>query len=113
MGRRKGRRTAGNAARPPRLAPEAGVRRQRQTSAPQEPAPSAVRPAGYRAPLPPQTDWLPLQAVMGAVVVGIVGYLIGEVSLSTRPHPLHWAVALIGALLGYAGGLVLFRLRGF
>lgn len=50
---------------------------------------------------------------MGAVVVGIVGYLIGEVSLSGQPHPLHWAVALVGALLGYLGGLVLFRIRGY
>lgn len=59
-----------------------------------------------------QNDWLPLQAVAGVALTALPAYIIAEASLGTL-HPLHWLVALISGLAGYAGGLILYRLRGY
>jgi hypothetical protein len=54
-----------------------------------------------------------MPAVFGLVGAGLLAYLVGETSLASRPHPLHWAVALLGGGLGYAGGLAFYKLRGY
>ena len=62
-------------------------------------------------PATPQRDWMPLSALLAAVSMGVVGYLVAEVSLG--PHPQHWLAAVAVAFLGYVGGLVWNRVRGF
>jgi hypothetical protein len=44
--------------------------------------------------------------------MAVVGYIVGELALAPRPHPFHWSIALIGALLGWAGGRVYFNIKG-
>ena len=61
----------------------------------------------------PQTDWMPLQAIAGLAAVGFPVYIVAEAALSSRLHPLHWLVAVAGGLLGYVGGLLLYRRRGY
>ena len=43
----------------------------------------------------------------------LLAYLIAEGALAARPHPVHWVVALAGALViaGSAYGITLWRLR--
>lgn len=43
----------------------------------------------------------------------LLAYLIAEAALAARPHPVHWVVALTGALViaGSAYGITLWRLR--
>lgn len=59
------------------------------------------------------TDWMPLSALVGAVGAGGVGYLVGESALAPYPHPSHWIAAVTAGFVGYAGGFVWHRLRGF
>ncbi len=50
-------------------------------------------------------DWMPLSALAGIMAGFLLAYLIAEMALYLRPHPLHWLVAAIGGGIGYAGGL--------
>lgn len=56
-------------------------------------------------------DW-PAVVYMWAVGLGLVGFLTGEFTLSTRPHPYHWLLLLVGILLGIAVGWLWYRWRG-
>ncbi len=49
---------------------------------------------------------------IGIVVFGLTGYVLAEIALGTRPHPLHWLSALVGAVLGYLLGWLWYRWRG-
>ena len=66
-----------------------------------------------QTPAPPQTDWMPLQAIGGLAAVAFPAYIVAEAALSSTLHPLHWLVAVVGGLLGYVGGLLLYRRRGY
>ena len=66
-----------------------------------------------QTPVPPQADWMPLQAIGGLAAVGFPAYIVAEAALSSRLHPLHWLVAVVGGVLGYVGGLLLYRRRGY
>ncbi len=48
---------------------------------------------------------MPLSALAGIMAGFLLAYLIAEMALYLRPHPLHWLVAAIGGGIGYAGGL--------
>ncbi len=54
----------------------------------------------------PARDWLPFSAMVGTMVGFLLTYLVAEMALYMRPHPLHWLVAATGGGIGYAGGLV-------
>jgi hypothetical protein len=66
-------------------------------------------------PLPgaPETDWTPLPAVAGAVAAGFPSYFIAEAALQQDPHPVHWVVTMAGSSVGYLGGLLFHRIRGY
>jgi hypothetical protein len=55
---------------------------------------------------------LPFVAVVGTMSGFLLAYLVAEVVLSAKPHPLHWLVAATGAVLGAGLGYMWFRLRG-
>ncbi len=54
----------------------------------------------------------PSVVYIGIVVFGLTGYVLAEIALGTRPHPLHWLSALVGAVLGYLLGWLWYRWRG-
>jgi len=90
------------------------VRRQGSRDAPRGQERPRTRPAGSVAgPTVGQGDWMPLSALLAAVMLGLLGYFIGELSLAAFPHPMHWLGIIAGASLGYVGGLVWNRVRGF
>ena len=115
MGNRHERRAAQKATRQPRRsaqvsrlpAPRDERRRPRADPTP------ALSPGPRRPPAPVQTDWMPVPAVLGLLAVGLLSYFGAEVSLQTRPHPAHWAVAGIGALVGYGAGFAVYKRRGY
>ena len=56
-----------------------------------------------------ETDWIPL-AALGGLVVGFFTLFLGaEVTLSTRPHPVHWLAAAGGGAFFYLAGLLYAR----
>lgn len=59
------------------------------------------------------TDWMPLTAFLGAFGAGGLGYFIGESALAPYPHPSHWIAAVMAGFVGYAGGFMWHRIRGF
>lgn len=56
-----------------------------------------------------ETDLLPLLA-LGGLAGGFLTFFLGaEVTLSTRPHPLHWLTAAGGGAFFYLVGLLYAR----
>lgn len=48
-----------------------------------------------------------------AFVFGMIGYaVVGEIVLSTQPHPVHWLTGLISGVLGLAIGWACYRWKG-
>ena len=35
---------------------------------------------------------------IGGLIGGFVAYLVAEITLAVRPHPIHWLVGLTGAI---------------
>lgn len=60
----------------------------------------------------PKPDGPSLIVVLSVSAMAVVGYIVGELALAPKPHPFHWSIALIGALLGWAGGRVYFNIKG-
>jgi hypothetical protein len=61
---------------------------------------------------PGRREW-PLVVYLWIVGLGFGGYLIiGRMLLATRPHPVHWAAGLAGAVLGVPIGWLWYRWRG-
>jgi len=56
---------------------------------------------------------MPLPALIGVLIFGLTGYFIGEAALGSFAHPVHWLVAVVGAALAYAAGLIWHRTRGY
>lgn len=54
----------------------------------------------------------PLVVYVGIFGLGLLGYLFSEIALNARPHPLHWVVALVGAILGGVVGWLWYRWHG-
>ena len=58
-----------------------------------------------------QEGW-PLVVFVGIFVFGFVGYLFGRLAFIEGPHPIHWLIALIGAVLGGLIGWLWYWRRG-
>ena len=43
------------------------------------------------------------EAVVVAMFVGIIGYVAVEIALPDKPHPTHWIVTVVLALLAFGG----------
>ena len=56
-------------------------------------------------------EW-PAVVYIWMMVLGIAGYLTGEIALSARPHPYHWLLLLIGVVMGNLVGWLWYRWRG-
>ena len=48
---------------------------------------------------------------MSMLFAGIFAYLGAEMALAGKPHPMHWAMAVLFAGLGLAGGQAFHRVR--
>ena len=57
-------------------------------------------------------EW-PLVVYVWIIGLGFSGYLVvGRMLLAARPHPVHWAAGLAGAVLGIPIGWLWYRWRG-
>ena len=54
----------------------------------------------------------PLVVFVGIFSIGFIGYLFGRLVFIAQPHPIHWALALIGAVAGGFIGWLWYRWRG-
>ncbi len=54
----------------------------------------------------------PLVVFVGIFGLGLLGYLFSQFALGTQPHPLHWGITLVSAVLGGIGGWLWYRWRG-
>jgi len=61
----------------------------------------------YRA----EEGW-PLVVFVGIFVFGFASYLFGRLTFIEGPHPIHWLLALMGAVLGGFMGWLWYRWRG-
>ena len=59
-----------------------------------------------------QSEGPALVVVLSILGMTLIGYLAGEMVFALRPHPAHWSVALLGALVGWAIGKTYYRYRG-
>ncbi len=57
-------------------------------------------------------DGMPLIVFVSLLGGGLFGYLVGEIGFAVRPHPVHWAAALAGVVLGGLTGWLIFHLKG-
>lgn len=62
--------------------------------------------------LKPEKELTPITVYVSAAGLGIIGYLIGEFVLSSRPHPLHWVAGATGVGFGYLVGRLVVRRYG-
>lgn len=69
--------------------------------------PKIAKPSTKKA----SKDW-PLVVYVWIVGLGISGYVVARIALDGRPHPLHWASGLVGAVVGYFVGWLWYRWRG-
>ncbi len=56
-------------------------------------------------------EW-PAVVYFWAIGLAIVAYAVARAVLDGKPHPYHWAAALIGGLVGIALGWLWFAWRG-
>ena len=54
----------------------------------------------------------PLVVYIWIFGLGLTGYFVGRLVFATRPHPLHWAMGLLGAIAGGFVGWIWYRWRG-
>ncbi len=59
-----------------------------------------------------QKEMTPVVVYFSAAGMGLLAYIIARIALDGRPHPLHWASMLGGAVIGYFTGWLLYRWRG-
>ncbi|MEX2161556.1 MAG: hypothetical protein WD751_06530 [Anaerolineales bacterium] len=62
--------------------------------------------------LRPQKELTPITVYVCAAGLGLLGYLLGEFVLGSRPHPLHWVTGIVGIALGYLLGKLVVRRYG-
>lgn len=62
--------------------------------------------------LKPEKELTPITVYVSAAGLGIIGYLLGEFVLGSRPHPLHWVAGIGGIGIGYFLGKLLVRRYG-
>ncbi|OGO14096.1 MAG: hypothetical protein A2Z66_04325 [Chloroflexi bacterium RBG_13_66_10] len=55
----------------------------------------------------------PLVVYLWIMGLGLLSYIVvGEMALRARPHPIHWAAALLGGVAGAGVGWLWYRWRG-
>ena len=59
-----------------------------------------------------EKELTPITVYISAAGLGIIGYLVGEFVLGSRPHPLHWVAGIVGIGIGYLVGKLLVRRYG-
>jgi len=60
----------------------------------------------------PEKELTPITIYVCTVGLGLLGYLLGEFILGSRPHPWHWVAGIIGIGLGYLVGKLVVRRVG-
>lgn len=55
---------------------------------------------------------MPMVAFVMLAGGALLGYLVSEVALYSRPHPIHWTAAAVIGLLGYLIGLGIYLKYG-
>jgi hypothetical protein len=58
-----------------------------------------------------QKEW-PVVVYMWTIGLAVVSYAVTRAVLDGKPHPYHWAAALLGGLVGIPLGWLWFRWRG-
>jgi len=64
--------------------------------------PAGDRRTPRRVDIKPPPNGLP--PIIGLTVAAVVAYLVAESALADQMHPLHWLVAMAGALAGLGAG---------
>ena len=64
---------------------------------------------GTKSVSPP--SGIPLIVLVSAAGGGILAYLIGQLTF-LQQHPIHWLLAMVGAIAGWFLGKLIYRLRG-
>jgi len=59
-----------------------------------------------------EKELTPITVYISAAGLGIIGYVMGELTLGRQPHPLHWVAGLVGFGLGYLIGKLMVRRDG-
>jgi len=54
----------------------------------------------------------PVVVYFATFVGGLLGYVIARIALDGYPHPLHWALGILSAILGYLAGWLWYRYQG-
>ncbi len=57
-------------------------------------------------------DGPPLIVVLSIAMLTLLGYFIGMSAFARFPHPVHWASAAVGGLLGWGLGRIYYRTKG-
>jgi len=57
-------------------------------------------------------DGWPLVVYIWIIGLGLTGYVVGRLVFAAQPHPLHWALGLMGAIAGGVVGWIWYRWRG-
>jgi len=68
--------------------------------------------AKRKKPRKPEKELTPITVFAFAVVLGLAGYLAGEILFNNQVHPLHWLGGLVGIAIGYVIGWWVFRRYG-
>ena len=64
----------------------------------------ASRPADPDVQLRPKRRRpLSAEAIVAGMFTGIIGYVAVEIALAGKPHPTHWVVTVVLALLAFGG----------
>ncbi len=58
------------------------------------------------------SEGVPLVVLLASMIGALLGYVGGEVVFYSRPHPVHWTGILIGSALGALIAYIFFRQRG-
>lgn len=60
---------------------------------------------------PPRRRPVSAEAILTAIFVAIGGYVAVEIALAGSPHPTHWIVTVVLALVAFGGAEAIYRSR--
>ncbi len=61
---------------------------------------------------PQPEDGIPLITLVFMMSGFLLGYLLGEILLALRPHPVHWLAGVVVMAAGYTVGRFVYRRHG-